>query len=242
MAAVRVTLDVDHLVRLYESGYSVNKLAHELGVSRSVVCLRLQSRALEPRGQSEAERLKWASMSADARERQVARAHDATRGKARSAVHTLRVAAGKAARVSRTGVRGRFDDEGDLARALALLGREPVKQHAVDRYNVDLAFPMDRVAVEVVSNYPTAEYVPVLRKRTKHLLDAGWSVLFVDVSRGPQRRPVLMPEIAKKVVAHLDLARGQKGVHGHYRVIGRQGEDTAGLRRYLHDLPRVGHA
>src|SRR4051812_21903961 len=75
------TLNADDLVRGYVAGESINQLAKEFSVSRSVVASRLQKAGVQLRGQSEAERLKWSKMGETERAAQVAAAHAASRGR-----------------------------------------------------------------------------------------------------------------------------------------------------------------
>lgn len=68
----------DTIERLYRSD-SENKVAEALGVSRTAVQAAIEHLEIDRRGQSEAEQLKWAQMSAEEREQQVRAAHERTR-------------------------------------------------------------------------------------------------------------------------------------------------------------------
>lgn len=231
--------DVDDLIRDYLAGQSEKALAYQRGVSRSVVRRWLKARGVQPRGRSDAEKVKWSAMGPEARRQQVAAAHDAVRGSKRSEAQLS-----KSARTlyMRRHVRGRAgSDAGNLRDALLLLGVATDQEYPWGRYNLDLAVPELRVAIEVVSHYPNARYVPTLRERTKQLLGSGWFVVFVDLARGPSRSATRLPDVAQTVVSWVQRARSDESLNGQYLVIGRQGEPTSGFKRYLAHLPRVDH-
>lgn len=230
-------------VDLYMAGASEKALAERFGVQRQKIRGCLIARAVEPRGRHAAEVLKWAQRKARpdyARicKRQCGEAWRAATGRTKTEEE---LTAAARTRYLRGGLRG-HDDETRIHDALTVLGVKLEKQFAVGRYNLDLAEPSLRVAIEVVSTAPKPSNAVKLRKRTEHLFSLGWFVIFVNLIRGPERRPIVLPRVAEKVLALRNRAGIDPSIRGRYAVVGRQGEPCSALRKYLYDLPVVEHA
>jgi len=233
-------------VGLYLAGASEKALADRFGVQRARIRGCLIARAVEPRGRHAAEVLKWAQRKARpdyARicKRQCGGAWRAATGRTKTEEEITAAARTRYLLQARGGLRG-HDDETRVHDALTVLGVKLEKQFAVGRYNLDLAEPSLRVAIEVVSTAPKASYAVTLRKRTEYLLSLGWLVIFVNLTRGPERRPIVLPRVAEKVLALRNRAGIDPAVRGRYAMVGRQGEPCSALRKHLHDLPVVEHA
>ena len=166
----------DDIIARYEGGESINKLAPVAGVTRRTLTLHLKECGVKIRGRSEAEKLKWASGAVDI-ERQLGKAWEACRGRVYPRSGTVKSARRHMARGNHI-----HPFEAEVADALIARGYEAVQQFAVEAYNIDVAIP-PRVAVEVIRQTVHRRYSAAHYKRTKHLLDRGWWVLFVHIPR-----------------------------------------------------------
>jgi hypothetical protein len=217
---VRV-LPIDELVRLFNGGASVNKLAERYGVSRNVIDRRLRGLGIEPRSRSEAERVKWAQMTERQRERQVRKAHTAARGR----VVDETTLTAKAQSLEAKGVFG-SDEERRLHDMLLTRGIETIPQMAVGPYNCDLGAPP--VAVEVFGGgwHWTGRHLRRLGKRVDYLFNAAFHVLVIQTT---QSFP-LTDAMGDYVAAYIQQARVNPTVWREYRVVRRDGETIASAR------------
>lgn len=224
-------IDAAALAVDYCQGESVNALAKRLGVSRTVINRRLAP-LVKLRGQSEAERTKWASMDGPTRARQTAAANAAAAIAFAGKPPSLASMHGKS-RAWQTAPR--FPPwESAVYGVLMGLGIPCVPQYAVGTYNLDFAITGLPVAVEVITSYVSPAYGPKLRRKVESLLH-GWHVVFV-VARCLDH----VAGIRAALPAWLDRARRDKAMVGHYGVIHGQPQHATGLERYLHGLPLVG--
>ena len=139
-----------------------------------------------------------------------------------------------------------FPNETEVSNAIESAGFECVQQLAFGRYNIDVAIPGLRIAVEVLSTkWHSRDRAHVLN-RTKHILDNEWSVLFLCVyKRGIGRGPAFsyaapaISDIAQQAVIHINEMSGYPTRSGKYRMIGCYGDRIASPRGYLDGLPVV---
>lgn len=231
MPGERHSLDVDDLVRRYESGVSVNQLANDLGVSRPTVTRRLRKRGVHIRGRSEAERLKWSSMNTADRIRQCSAAWDARRGQ-RDSVATKRA---RAIGMFRNAQRiGRGEDK--IAGGLRAIGLTVEQQFPVGPYNVDVAVREGGVAVEVMGSWPKANGSTPYRERVEHILDAGWLLLWVDAAWG---KPVSVSHVAKYVLTLPEIASPDEARRRGQWVIRSDSEEASTMGAKLHEITLV---
>src|SRR5262245_59895876 len=212
VGTTRVTLDLDTLARRHADGQSVLRMANELGVSRPVIVRRLTELDLPVRSGSEANLLRAGRMSAAERRANTAAANEARRtsgGREPRGVRTF----------TRRGVHTRPDEEG-----IARLRPDWPRQVAVGPYNLD--FRCGPVAVEVHGAATDPSRRPELQRRTMHLLDAGWSVVYLWRD-GPGREDV----IAWAEATSRNVPEG-----GEYRVVRGDGEVVASGRGDLDEL------
>jgi hypothetical protein len=155
-------------------------------------------------------------MTGSQRAAQVAAAHDAVRGTRHTDLHRLRIAAARERPGHWVGCW-----EPDLAGWLTDRGIPVRPQQPVGHYNLDLGcFP---VAVEVfsVTCYPLLR--PNLRQKTRHLIDAGWHVIWVWT--GGYGKPVT-EAAADYIAAYWQTAYRNPSGRGEYRVIRGTGKDA----------------
>lgn len=119
--------------------------------------------------------------------------------------------------------------------ALRAEGLYPVHQYAVGACNVDFAFPELRVAVEV-ERRPLCDSKSLTSERCKYLFDRGWKILVVLDGK---RRGINYPSVAKKIVANLDVLRGDPPTACKYGVISRDGKTSTRTGQHLYGWPRI---
>ena len=201
----------------YVTGTSEKALAEQHGVSRQVIRRHLVEAGITIRTKSAAEQVKWSKMTTAQRTLQVVAAHDATRGVARGprpAPHAHALAKAKEIGLSHV-----HPTETEIY--TAMLGVSPIQQLAIGPYNADVA--AQPVAVEVCGSTwkVAADYRARLLKRTRHILDAGWHVVFVTFTRAT---PFMPSVIGNELIAYVQLARDAPSMTREYRVIRGNGE------------------
>lgn len=207
-------------VNRYLGGESENALASSYGVSRTAMQRWLREAGVERRGVEESQALQRATLTPEERRRKVAAAHDAVRGRPQTEEFRQRVAAGR----ERVGYGGRSSPGTEvLSELLTERGVEHVREKAVGRYNVDLAFSGVPIAVEVLGgNWHGSK--PIHARRTPYILDRGWVLVFVwDL-----KRCKIGPAAADYLITLAEEARRDPSLVGQYRVIRGDGELVAG--------------
>lgn len=219
MPAKRTDIDVDNLIELYNSGESVKQLAHLFGIARSVVCLRLRSHGIMPRGRSESMYLRMARTAPEERARLSDAAHAAVRGHRRTEEELCKRA------VTRQ-QSGKFATpiEIRLAEMLEDRGLRTVKQMAVGSYNIDVAITEPPIAVEIFGGnwHAGGRHAERYRKRCDYLLDHGWVPVIIWVVRDYP----LQEGAADYLVALVEAVRFDKTAFQQEQVIRGDGQFT----------------
>lgn len=213
----RATDDVA-IVAAYVNGMSELAVAKSFGIDRNAVRLRLLEAGVNPRGQCEAETLRWSKMTADQRADQIAAAHEATRGSVAPFERKLKVAATVEAKGLRTDPL-----EISFAAMLASRGVPTIAQQAIGPYNCDLgAFP---VAVEIFGGnwHFYGRHFARKPQRFRYILDAGWHVLCIWIN---PRFPMCEAG-ADYATSYIEEARRDPSRIREYRVIRGAGEIVA---------------
>jgi very-short-patch-repair endonuclease len=230
--------DPDHLVRRYLAGEAPQKLADELGVSRTPVLRLVVAAGVQLRGRSEAEHLKWQRLRAAGREaveRQCRAAWATARGRQANPGERERAAQ---TRMERGACRGRW--EGAFAAAFRAAGLSVVEQQAEGPYNLDLALNPLGVAVEVFGSHPhpTRDARERLARKVERLLDRGWGVVLIRCwyARGWEVRP---GAVAEKLPPLLERASRDEALRGRYGVIRGDGEAAAFPRLDFDHRPTI---
>lgn len=235
----RYDMDDDAIVAEYVAGASEKHLADERGVARGVIRRILVARNVQIRGRSDAEILKWSKLKLDrtAVERQLGAAWVAASGRVDSAA--TKAKRSLSSFIADTKRVGSHEDE--VAAILAGAGHMPIRQRPFGPYNIDVAVNPLRLAVEVVGSNLGRKALARLRERSKHILDAGWCLLFVYCGPlwGGRRCRFDRSFVAEYLIALANRARRNEPVHGRYGVVRGDGKATTMLRRYLHDLPVI---
>ena len=175
------------------------------------------------RSQSAAERVKWIRIKAAGRAavvRQLGGAWDAARGREIGMAEKRR----KAQTRMKLGT-NISPGEDALHAALVRLGVGTVQQFAIEQYNIDIAVPEARIAVEIFGGGWHTMHSRRMGKRIEELLDLGWCVLIVvdDHRLGSRRNrrtaPADWPRVADYVRALVDLPGRDEALCGRYGVV-----------------------
>lgn len=117
----------------------------------------------------------------------------------------------------------------------ALRGHNPVHQKRIASYNVDIAFPEVRVAVELERRH-ISESKSLRAERLKKIFDLGWRVLIINDHR---RLGIDYAAVSEQTVRFVDIFRSNPSSPGQYGVIGRDGKPMPCSRRYFNGAARV---
>lgn len=213
MSAKIIISNLDDFLDRYISGESENILAKEAGVCRSTFRYRLLENGINPRGRSEAESIKWSRMSTDQRIKQVAAAHNAARGREvpfKELCLRAKMREGNMAyNVSKSEIK--------LGCWLKEIGVNVIHNFAVGPYNCDIGTGTIIVEVWGGNWHPK----PIDIERTKYILDAGYSVLIVDIDK---RRFPISQAITEYAIALDKLARANPTTNRQYWMVRGDGE------------------
>ncbi len=225
--------DESALVGRYLSGVSEKQLAHDCGVGRFVIRRILTAHGVACRNRSQGMYTRMEQLSPTGRAELTEAAHAAARGRIISDAEQHRHAIGRARALSHV-----VPVESELAEWLRADGMDVSQQFAVGAYNLDIAVHTPAIAVEVFGGNWHASGHHAMRhpKRTKYLLDLGWSVVIVWVDG---RRYPLRPAVSQYIIALVDELRHNPPARGQYRVILGDGQDAPVRRAYLNDAATI---
>jgi hypothetical protein len=224
----KLSLNSEEIVSRYSSGESELAIAKSLSVPRSSVRRVILESGITPRGGSEANTIRMERIGPEGRMALVENAHKSIRGRGKSESFSVRGAKGR----ERAGwVWG--SGEALLADWLKQRGFRPVPQQAINRYNIDLGiFPL---AVEIYTAARNPANNPALRKRREYILDAGWSVIEIWVTK----RNMLTEFVVDHVVSCFEEAQRLPPGRGQYWMVGGGGQRITPRGGYRYDAPLV---
>lgn len=222
-------MNLDDLIRLYESGLSEKACSEHLGVSRRYAHDQLVKAGVTLRSFREQLLLVAASRTPEERARIATAAHDAVRGSTRS-IETLLAAA-----LTREANPKISPHEALLAQWLTERGRPVRHQVAIGPYNADLT--TGTVAVEVFGGnwHSTGEHRRTFPKRANYILDQGWHLIIV----WDQKRNPLSVHAADYIVTFAQEPDRDPPGPREYRVIRGCGEELARGEGQFDDLALV---
>lgn len=228
MSRIKISIDLDDLVRQYESGVSENELAKRLGIDRSSVRSRLIERNVSVRNQHQAETIKWSQMTADQRVHQVAAAHVAAKGRKISRSVLER----KARTIQEKGILN--TNERPLFNILSEAGFHIIPQMAIGTYNIDLALDEDRIAIEIFGGgfHGYGNHARRFFKRSKYLFNRGWSLFIIWID--PIQHPLGIG-VLNNIRAFVQSVRNNPSPVGKYGVIWGDGKIVARTGHYFND-------
>ena len=168
------------IAEFYLTGTSINKLAKAYAVSRTAITQRLEAMKINTRTQSESEFLKWQQMTPEQREKQVQAAHNINLGRKHS------LSERKQAAVTRQFTHILSDNEIKFKQLFAEFDLFPVTEFPLGIYNLDFAFPVSKLAIEVDGgNWHASELKSRYDTGKEVLLSKqGWRIIRVKINRG----------------------------------------------------------
>jgi very-short-patch-repair endonuclease len=217
--STRRQIDVQKLIELYRSGWSVKKLAEHFSADRNAIGRRLKENGITPRDRSESMFLRMEQTSPEERLRLTTAAHNSVRGAKRSIQEKMRRAA------VREDIRYCSPIELRLINMLTDRGIKVIPQKAVGIYNIDIAIAPLRIAVEVYGGHWHAggNHARRFRERFDFLINAGWTPIIVWVSK---QNP-LTRGAADYIVSIAEKLRLNEPVGRHEHVISGGGQPSA---------------
>lgn len=246
--------NLNDLVNKYLAGTSLKQIASESRVDRSTILRRFKAAGVKIRGRSEAELAKWSFIKKDraAVERQLGASWRSNKGRIRPVDVGVKLARSRYRNQSQI-----HAGEIPMTRLLTAKGFRVEQQFPCGPYNIDVALTELGIAIEIVGS----NWHPILKskiaKRTKHLLDSGWCVIFVFSWR---REPGLIRPTDKRgkftktrrvidhfspalvadyIVALAKLTGSNKAIAGQYGVIDGNGQSLPAPSGYFDGLPVV---
>lgn len=223
-------LNLNNLIRRYQSGASLKHLSDTTGIGRGPLARQFLEYGLILRGRSDAEYLKWHAIK-QSRHLIVRQMHGAWTAR-RGSQDSLQIQCSRAiTRAAHLTHRGFHEDR--FATMLRRSGLLIIQQAASERYNIDLAVDPGRIAVEIITSQPSSCRAALYRQRLYDLLDRNWCVLLIDLYH-LRYLPIAFTRICHQIITVTQLAGRHKALRGQYGVIGRDGQP---LTRARHDLP-----
>lgn len=203
----------------YQAGESELGLSRRFNVSRNVIRRRLMAQGVAIRGATEANIERMKRLTPDERRALARAAHDAARGRERPEALLERLALMHQQSGQYVGAW-----EQEFAALLEGRGHLCVPQLAVGRYNLDIA--VSPVAVEIMFCDPYPLRRPKIERRTKYLLERGWSVEFIWVNK----RHSSVVKAAEDAHRFVERTKRDPALIGCYRVVRGSGEFVAAGR------------
>lgn len=210
MCAYRVRIDIDDLIRKYNSGKSVKALANEFGVSRCAIVKRLNDSGIKQRNRSESMFLRMSQTPPDQRKALALAANIAKRGRPNTPEMLHKRA------LAHKRFIGAFEQE--FIDAITNAGIPNIPQEPFMSYNLDIG--CGDIAVEV----HTQKASPLTAKFIKKIVDcvnAGKSMIYVWIS--PNNFTV-SPACYDNVVTLINEFRSNPPSKSKYWVIRSTGE------------------
>lgn len=206
------------LLARYMGGMSVKCLAFFYNTNRKSIVLRLNKLGIIQRNRSESMFLRMSQTSKEGRQALSSSAHAAIKNLPIEIRHAnrIKVAIAKQKSIFEIGM-----GEPEMFSWLVARGLNPIKQLAVDVYNIDIA--IGSVAIEI-HNCPTNPHTcPKYMRRIEFLLKSGWSVLYIKISK---RFPITSI-CADYAISFFQEMQRSKSTICEYRVIRGSGEVLA---------------
>jgi len=206
------------IVSDYLGGASENAISINHGRDRSLIRRVLLAAGVSMRSQSEAETLKWSTMTGDARANQVSAANQAMRSQTPEFHHRSAILQAKAKEKSLSKA---CDMELLFIREFEKLGLVVTPQKAFGPYNIDIAIGSTAIEIHGTSCHPHNN--PYFRKRIVSLLKGGWHVIYVKAAC-----KIDANRTARQVSRMIDLIKSEKSGVRHYGVVRGSGQFVAG--------------
>jgi hypothetical protein len=210
---IRAVDTIDKIVTMYNSGFSVKKLAGEFGCCRQVITDRLKSRGITQRNRSESMYLRMSQTDMEGRRKLVAGANNGMRNstKEQRESRLKKSAVMKEKSLSKVGILEDFVMN-------ALHDLSPVSQKAFGVYNIDIAVGTVAIEIHNASAYPHT-HKPT-RKRIINLLKSGWTVIYIKFGKDA----IINEAAINKVRFIIDQSGTNPSISGKYWMVKGTGE------------------
>ena len=234
--------NLNNLIERYNAGESILQLAKSASVSRACLTDKFTKNGIKLRSQSESEYLKWDKIRVGGRDailRQCERAWVARRGQRDTALTKERRAAGKMIAGDRI---GQYETE------VANLFPNAVQQFSFGIYNIDVALPELRIAIELESCANRRTRRADLLERTEYLVNSGWRILFIswrtyestiDGVRHNYFDVFDIDIVRQQILAFIKATRTLPSFEGCYRVVQSNGKSMTETGFDFPHLPRI---
>ena len=206
-------IDLQYLIKLYEGGMPFEQVARSHYIGETTLRPKFIEAGVKFRSKTENLRFRLAKLGAQGRKALTQNANNALRG---TKIPEERVARGARSRALRQDKR-RNPFEGKLQAMLEAKGLSPIPQQPIENYNLDLGLAPIAVEVHVSANNPLTDRR--LRKRIKKLLELGWPVVYVWITRARLRQVS-----TDKIIALFNFYCSQPSPPREYWVIRGTGE------------------
>jgi very-short-patch-repair endonuclease len=182
---------------------TVQQIGWRTGISRQTITRNLILWGASPRSQSAAQLLRNQRRSPEERRAQIAAFHATIRG-SKKPIRLIRKA------IAAQAYKPHSANESMVYKALCEIGLSPVIGMPFDRFLLDIAFPNEKLAVEVDGgNWHTC---PRKQKqdvrKTNFLASSGWEVIRIRIHRPNERTAEYLTQKALEVHSRLEQLRG----------------------------------
>jgi len=176
----RINLDIDNLLKMYQSGMLLCEIGDELEVSWQTIRNRLLKVGYPVRSMSETRRISASHATQEERRRRAQAANTAVRGMRRTMEDLCKRARGKELMQSHV-----TRIEIVCAQMLVDAGFLCINQKAIGPYNVDIAITKPPIAVEIFGGHwhCSGRHADRFRKRFDYIINAGWLPVIIWVTR-----------------------------------------------------------
>lgn len=212
-----ITIPVDQIIRLYCAGRSENKIAQDFGIDRGTIRKLLIFAGIHIRNRSEAEKNKWENMSQSERKIRLEVLHNARKGYRVSWATKC-----KHAQTVEKNPSNYSNHELVLQKMLFDRGIETIHQKAIGAYNCDLAAYPVIVEINGGNWHSAGNHATRFEKRTRYILNAGWHVYIIPVTRSFP----LTDAVADHLASYIQQARRNKSLIREYRMVWAAGKFT----------------
>lgn len=178
MPRLRKDLDTKEVLSdiktLYQSGTSAESIAKKHGTSRRAINARLNKMSIPIRGIREANVLFVSQLSPTEKKRKAMAAHDAVRGTKHTEEHRHKISRynEKNPRMSKYEVA--------LNNELVNRGLTTKPQKSLSRYNIDIAVPEHKVAIEIMGGWHNSpKAIDSFNKKSELLFSLGWFIIVI---------------------------------------------------------------
>lgn len=240
MARVIEIPDFNNVIIRYKSGESLFKLSKELGVSRGGInrktngCFGLTGKLIKAgvniRSYTESQRTRYANTSDDRKKQIPKMAQEARRGQTDSIEVKMKRCASRAKMTIYTG-----KWEAEFVEEFRKYGIDVIHQYPLTGYNIDIAIPQWKIAVEIESGPAFYRRRPFLFKRTKNILDQGWDIAFIAINN----ITVDIATCTKNLITNFQLFGRNHSGTGAYGVIRGDGKPGTAPAYNLDGFTRV---